>query len=197
MGLFKLRLEVNPQNFEKLDEIKARLNDFSVPFVNIISEWAQGNIKRKFARGLGAERTGVDQAPARWEPVSAAYYKQKHGPIVRGTRQLFPDWLMVKTGALMNALGRRGGFVEYVDAHRAVFGTPMDEESAAAAAGNREKRPTIFLDRTDRNMVRRELQRYLTLGENYKDVMWAMAGRKAYIMKQIKEMDIAFAGTIG
>jgi hypothetical protein len=97
----------------------------------------------------------------------------------------------------MNALGRRGGFVEYVDAHRAVFGTPMDEESAAAAAGNREKRPTIFLDRTDRNMVRRELQRYLTLGENYKDVMWAMAGRKAYIMKQIKEMDIAFAGTIG
>jgi hypothetical protein len=194
MGLFKLRLKVDPQNFDKLDEIRGRLQDFSVPFANIIAEWANGNMKRKFAKGMGAEQIGADQAPARWEPVTEAYYKQKHGPIKRGDRRLFPDWLMVRTGALMSALGTPGAFAEAVDAHRAVFGTPLDEEAAAAAAGNREKRPTVFLDRTDRNTVRRELQRYLSLGENYKDLLWQIAGRKSALKKMAMEMDFEFSG---
>ena len=195
--MFKLRLEVTPQNFEKLEEVRARLRDFSVPFAAIIAEWAQGNVRRKFAKGAGAELTGVDQAPATWQPVTEGYYKQKHGPIVRGDRKLYPDWLMVRTGALMEALGTVGGFGEYTDAHRAVFGTPLSPESAAAAAGNREKRPTIFLDRTDRAMVRRELQRYLTLGEGYKAIMWATSGSKYAALKQTREMDLNFAATVG
>ena len=196
MGLFRLRVEVNPKNVEKLDEIASRLKDFSVVFSNIIDEWATGNVKRKFARGLGAERTGIDQPPAEWKPVSQAYYRQKHGPIVRGSRTLFPDWLMVKTGTLMNALGRRGGFTEYVDAHRAVFGTPIDPDAAAAAIGNKETRPTVFFDRTDRHAIRRELQQYLSMGANYRNMMWESARRKTLIKKQIKEMDLNFSATI-
>ena len=196
MGLFKLRLETNPKGFEKLDEIRSRLRDFSVPFVSIISKWAQGNIRRKFARGAGAELTGVDQQMAQWTPVTTAYYKQKHGPIVRGARQLYPDWLMVRTGALRAALGDVGGFAQFVDAHRAVFGTPMNRESEAAAGGNKDRRPTIFLDRTDRNVIKRELQQYLTLGEGYKDIMWAIAGRQYGLKKEVKELDIAFGGTV-
>ncbi|MFA5937594.1 MAG: hypothetical protein WC822_06990 [Candidatus Paceibacterota bacterium] len=196
MGMFRLRFDINPQNFEKLDEMRARLQDFTVPFVNIIAKWARGNVRRKFARGAGAELSGVDQAPAAWLPVTLAYYKQKHGPIVRGDRPLFPDWLMVRTGALRAALGTRGAFAEYVDAHKAVFGTPLAPESAAAAAGNRESRLTIFLDRTDRGMVRRELQQYLSLGAGYKELMWNTARRKTGLRKEALQMDMDFAATI-
>lgn len=196
MGMFRLRLDINPQNFEKVDEIRARLQDFTVPFINIIAEWARENVRRKFARGAGAELTGADQAPVAWLPVTPAYYRQKHGPIVRGDRPLFPDWLMVRTGALRAALGNVGGFAEYVDAHKAVFGTPLDTESAAAAAGNRESRPTVFLDRTDRGMVRRELQRYLSLGTGYKELMWNIAGRKTGLRKEAMQMDLNFASTL-
>jgi hypothetical protein len=197
MGLFKFRLDVTPQNFEKLTEIRARLEDFSVVFSNIIDEWAKGNVKRKFARAIGGEKKGVDQIMTRWEPVSEAYYRQKHGPIVRGNRQLYPDWLMVKTGNLMNTLGTRGLFAEFIDKKRAVFGTPLNDEAEAAALGNQETRPTVFLDRTDRNVIRRELQQYLSLGENYKSLLWAMAGRKTALMKESRQLDIAFAETIG
>lgn len=197
MGLFRFRLDVNPKNFEKLDEIRSRLEDFSVVFGNIISEWAQGNVKRKFARAMGGEKMGVDQIMTRWEPVTEAYYRQKHGPIVRGNRQLYPDWLMVKTGNLMNTLGTRGLFAEFIDKKRAVFGHPLNDEAEAAAMGNIESRPTIFLDRTDHHVIRRELQRYLSMGENYKNLMWAMAGRKTALKKEMKQLDIAYAETVG
>lgn len=196
MGTFKLRLEMTPQRFEKLSEIRARLGDFSIPFANIIAEWAQGNIKRKFAKSIGAEQTGVDQSPAAWAPVTPAYYRQKHGPIVRGNRPLYPDWLMVRTGALKEALGTMGGFSEFHDNHRAVFGTPLNSEAQAAAAGNKEKRPTVFLDRTDRHMVRRELQRYLSIGENYQQFMKDIAGRKYALKKMTAELDMNFGATV-
>lgn len=197
MGMFKLRLEIDPKNFEKLEEIRARLDDFSIPFASIIAEWAEGNKRRKFAKGVGAERTGVDQTTASWQPVTESYYRQKHGPIVRGNRTLYPDWLMVKTGALMEALSTVGGFSEYKDAHRAVFGTPLNPESAAAASGNKEKRPTVFLDRTDHGVIRRELQRYLSLGEGYKQILKEISGRKYAALKQTRELNLSFSETVG
>jgi hypothetical protein len=69
-----------------------------------------------------------------------------------------------RTGALRDALASEGGFAQFVDAHRAVFGKPLDPEAAAHARYNRETRPTIFLGRADRHMIRRELQRYLNFG---------------------------------
>lgn len=195
MGMFKIQLRTTPQGFEKLGEIRARLQDFSVPFANIIKEWAKGNA-RKFERSAGAELTGADQQLTTWEPVTEAYYKQKHGPIMRGERTLYPDWLMVRTGALRAALGASGAFAEYIDAKTASFGTPLDPDAAMAASGNREKRPTIFLDRTDRGVIRREMQRYLSMGEGYKSMLRAISGGKAALMRESRELNIAFAQTV-
>lgn len=195
MGMFKLQLRTTPKGFEKLGEIRARLQDFSVPFASIIQEWAKGNA-RKFARSAGAELTGADQQLTTWAPVTEAYYKQKHGPVIRGERTLYPDWLMVRTGALRAALGTSGAFAEYISAKTASFGTPLDTDAAMAAWGNRKKRPTIFLDRTDRGVIRREMQRYLSMGEGYKQMLWAISGGKAAIMRMNKEMNVAFAQTL-
>lgn len=196
MGMFKIQLRTTPQGFEKLSELRSRLQDFSVPFANIIKEWAKGNVARKFERSSGAELTGADQQLVTWEPVTPAYYKQKHGPIKRGDRTLYPDWLMVKTGALRAALGTSGAFAEYIGAKTASFGTPLDSDAAAAAWGNRKKRQTIFLDRTDRGVIRREMQQYLSMGEGYKKLLRDIAGRKAFIMRMDKELNIAFAQTV-
>jgi len=195
MGMFKLQLRTTPKGFERLEEIRARLQDFSVPFASIIQEWAKGNA-RKFERSAGAELTGADQQLVTWEPVTKAYYKQKHGPIMRGERTLYPDWLMVRTGALRAALGDTSGFAEYVSAKMASFGTPLDPDVAMAASGNREKRPTIFLDRTDRGVIRREMQRYLSMGEGYKAALRAISGSKAALMRESWELTVAFAQTI-
>ena len=105
--------------------------------------------------------------------------------------------ILLLNGPNLNTLGTRGLFSEFIDKKRAVFGTPLNDEAEAAALGNQATRPTVFLDRTDRNVIRRELQRYLSLGENYKELMWAMAGRKTALMKEAKQLDIAFAETIG
>ena len=196
MGMFKLQLRTEPRNFEKLSEIRARLQDFSFPFANIIKEWAQGNA-RKFARGVGAESTGADQELATWEPVTEAYWYQKHGPIIFGERTLYPDWLMVKTGALMAALGNdTSGFEKFISEKIAAFGTPLNEEEAMKAKGNRAKRPTIFLDRTDRGMIRREMQHYLSLGSGYKAALKAISAGKAVLKKENKELLISFAQTV-
>lgn len=208
MGMFKLKLDITPKGFEKVAEMAARVKDFSVPFSNIIGEWAEDNARRKFAKGEGAESTGVDQAPARWEPLTAninafshegkrAYFSGLNvlTPYQRRKRkQGFEDWLMVASGSLRDALSNsEGGFAKFIDAMRVVFGTPLDPENEAKVRGNRKLRPTVFLDRTDRGMVRRELQRYLNLGENYKDLMFQAAASKMMLKKQIKEMNMEFS----
>ena len=196
MGSFKLNLVIESKNWERIAEQRARLQDFSVPFANIIKEWAQGNA-RKFARGVGAESTGADQELATWEPVTEDYWYQKHGPIIRGERSLYPDWLMVRTGALMAALGNEtSGFEKFISERIAAFGTPTSDEEAMKAAGNRAKRPTIFLDRTDRGMIRREMQRYLSLGAGYKAALKAISAGKAALQKENKELLISFAQTV-
>ena len=196
MGSFKLNLVIERKNWERIAEQRARLQDFSVPFANIIKEWAQGNA-RKFARGVGAESTGADQELATWEPVTEDYWYQKHGPIIRGERALYPDWLMVRTGALMAALGNEtSGFEKFISERIAAFGTPTSDEEAMKAAGNRAKRPTIFLDRTDRGMIRREMQRYLSLGAGYKAALKAISAGKAALQKENKELLISFAQTV-
>ena len=196
MGMFTLKLKTTPQGFERLDEIRARLEDFSVPFSNIIKEWAAGNIARKFARSVGAELTGADQQLTEWEPVTESYYRHKHGPVMRGNRTTYPDWLMVKTGALKAALGTSGAFAEYVSAKVASFGTPLDPDSAMAAWGNRKKRPSVFIDRVDRKMIERTLQQYLSMGADYKNMLREISGRKSALKQMNKELVVAFGQTV-
>jgi hypothetical protein len=167
VALFTLKVDVKTRNPQLLYELWSRLQDFSIVFANIIAEWARGN-KRKFDAARTMELIGVDQPPVAWAPVTPGYYKQKHGANVAASRRTgkllkrtmraggYPDWLMVRTGALRDALASEGGFAQFVDSHRAVFGQPLDEEAAAHARYNRATRPTIFLGRADRHMIRRE-----------------------------------------
>lgn len=196
MGSFKLQFRLTGQNLEAVEEVRARLQDFSAPFAAIVDEWAKGN-EDKFAKGKGAELTGVDQPPAFWASVSPAYYRQKHGPVLRGSRTTYPDWLMVRTGDLAASLTSPGAFSEYVDKHRVVFGTPLNQEDADKAMFNREKRPTIFLGRSDRQMVRREMSRYLSMGENYRELMFAKAGRLTALKREMQGLDMRFADAMG
>lgn len=195
MAHFTVKLSLASRNMERLDELASRLKDFTVPLSNIIGEWARGNT-RKFDAAVGAELSGADEPPTQWEPVTLAYYKQKHGPVQRGNRTMFPDWLMVRTGDLMRSLTQRGLFAEFFDATKAVFGTPLDPEEAAKASYNFAKRPTVFLGRSDRNMIRREFQDYLSLGANYKDALFAGASRRYALQKEMQILDMEFAEAV-
>ena len=191
MSNFTVNVKVVSKNTERIDELAARLKDFSVPLSNIIDEWADGNV-RKFDESRGAELSGTSIAPVEWEGVTEKYYDQKHGPVKRGSRSIFPDWLMVRTGDLMRALTTRGNFGEYFDQVKAIFGTPLDAEDAAKASYNFAKRPTIFLSESDRLMIRRNFQQYLDLGENYREMLFARAGRLADLQKEIVNLDTQF-----
>lgn len=194
MGSFKLNLVIERKNWERIAEQRARLNDFSVPFNNILTEWADGNAL-KFNSGIGAEKTGAagkNLAPATWDPVTDAYFRQKHGPIKRGSRDLYKDSLMVRTGELRAALCSRGGFAKYISEHSMAFGTPYNEEDAIKAIGNKARRPTVFLSQSDKNMIRRNLQQYLTMGGDYKAVMFAASARRYALQKEQITLDVQF-----
>jgi hypothetical protein len=167
VSLFRLQIKLQTRNAERLYELWSRLQDFSPLFANIIAEWAEGNA-RKFNAAVGAEATGVAQPPSQWEALVPGYMKRKR-------REGYPDALMQRTGALRQALTNRGAFAEFVEPHRAVFGIPLDDEAAAHARYNRDRRPTIFLGRSDRHMIRRELQRYLSFGANYREAFFSGA----------------------
>ena len=186
MGTFKLNLKF-AMRFDKCAEIAQRMRDFSIPFGEIINEWAAGNV-RKFGAGKGSESSGFsggDLTPARWEPLTEEYRRAKE-------RKGFANWLMVRTGALMDSLCNRGAFSEFMDSHRVIFGVPLDSQAADEALHNSESRPTIFLSGPDRLMIRRNLQQYLTMGGDYKAVMFAASARRYALQKEQITLDVQF-----
>lgn len=186
MGTFKLQLKYD-LDLAQVSEIAERVKDFSIPFANIIAEWAKSN-EMKFAAGKGSETSGFSGGaltPSRWEPLTVKYQFAK-------ARKGFTNWLMVRTGSLMQALTDVSGFAQFIDAHRVVFGTPLDAEDADKAMYNREKRNTIFLSESDQLMVRRELQNYISFGANYKDFLFARASKLAALRRESAQMDIGF-----
>ena len=188
MGTFKLNLKL-AMRFDKCAEIAERMKNFSIPFSNIINEWADGNVQ-KFEAARGAELTGAsggDLRPATWEPLqSLPYAREKR-------RKGFADWLMVRTGNLMDSLTNRGEFAEFISDHQTAFGVPYDEEAQAASRGNRFTRPTVFLSGPDRQMIKRNLQQYISMGEGYSSFIWARAGKLGKIQDEAYEMDLNFA----
>lgn len=195
MADFSIKTRIVTKNLSILDEVNARLKDFSIPLSNIVAQWAKGN-KRKFAAAKGKENTGAsgtDLDPAVWQPLmqslgrmsqieKRAYFewgqKDMGTPYQRWKRKHgMPNWLMVATGSLLQSLSSRGMFGEFIDNARAVFGQPLDPEDSDKARYNYKKRPTIFLSLSDRLMVKAQFQNYLNLGGNYRDLLFARAGR--------------------
>jgi hypothetical protein len=69
----------------------------------------------------------------------------------------------------------------------------MNEEEAMKAIGNHDSRPTVFLSRPNRNMIRRNLQQYLNLGADYKDIMLAKAASAYALKKEAMQLDMGFS----
>ena len=188
-GVTSFKISLFVKNDASLPEIAERAKDLSVVFDHIIGEWVAGN-ERKFGRGMGASNTGATQdtfggAETTWQALSAKYGRQKE-------REGFPDWLMVRTGDLMNAMTTRGAMAEFIENTRAVFGMPLDEEQAIKVEGNWKRRQAIFLDRNDRLMIERNVKNFMELGGDYQNILFTRGLQNVAAKNEQKRMDAEF-----
>jgi len=177
MSKIGFNVSVIVKNEAELAEVKARLENMSILFNNIIDEWATGNAG-KFNKSRGAEASGIAlDADVFWQPLTEKYKKQKH--------KTYPaDWLMVGTGDLKNSLTNKDGFIRAVTAKDAVFGMPLMLEDENKVKGNWNRRPVIFLDRSDTLMVKRNLIDWFNLGDKYKEVKFSMGLQRKAAQKE-------------
>jgi hypothetical protein len=182
---FEIRLDI--RNAQKLQELQMRMSDLSIPFENIVIEWAKGNID-KFALSAGKEASGADvDATVHWEALTEDYMKAKHaGGAAKVTKKAtlgsarysaaYPDWLMVRTGALREALSDPSSIFQSVEPTTVTFGTPTDPDLAAIVAfqlGSRQKnRQIVFLGRSDMLMIEQQLQAYFSYGPGYQSALF-------------------------
>lgn len=124
--------------------IARRARDLSPAFEEIVDQWVYGN-QAKFEAAEGGETGGVEFSTATWLGVTPKYYRQKHGPILRGSRQLYADWLMKATGQLMETMTDKDSIQRAVTATAVAFGMPANDEAAEKVLGNLSRREVIFL----------------------------------------------------
>ena len=188
-GVTSFKISLFVKNDACLPEIAERAKDLSVVFDSIIGEWVTGN-ERKFGRGMGASDTGAVQdsfsgAENNWQALTPRYARQKE-------REGFPDWLMVRTGDLMNAMTTRGATAEVIEQTRAVFGMPLDEEQAIKVEGNWNRRQAIFPDQNDRLMIERNIKNFMELGGKYQDVLFTRGLQNVAAKNEQKCIDAEF-----
>lgn len=187
-GVTSFKISLFVKNDARLPEIAERVKDLSVVFDHIVGEWVAGN-ERKFSRGMGASDTGVAQdsfgTGNQWQALSAKYGRQKE-------REGFPDWLMVRTGDLMNTMTTRDALVDVIEQTRAVFGMPLDEEQAIKVEGNWGRRQAIFLDRPDRLMIERNVKNFIDMGGDYQKILFTQGMQNVAAKNEQKRMDAEF-----
>jgi hypothetical protein len=183
-------IELMVKGAEIPEELKQRASDLSVFFENIIDEWAKHN-KSKFYQAKGAEQTGIGlDIDNFWFALTDTYRERKH-------KTFSQDWLMVATGELMITMTNPEGFMRMVTPTTAFFGTPWNEEDEMKVKGNWERRQVIFIDKTDEFMIKQNLQNYFSLGENYKNILFARGLQQSEAKRAVAKMDIDWQGTIG
>jgi hypothetical protein len=190
MGSMQFQIKIRSEGEGALCELAERLKDFSPAFANIIANWIRGN-EAKFAIGVGQEGAGVSQGgDIFWEAIAPATRKSKR-------RRGKPDALMQDSGDLKNALTSDGGVAQYFDAHRAVFGTPLDADAEAHSNCNWLSRPTIFLNKSDRLSIRREIINYINFGDNYREIMTSQGLARKEMREEVAQMDVDFGEAVG
>ena len=190
-GLISFNIRLKVTNLDQLAEISARFADMSVPFQDIIEKWAAANPK-KFEEGEGKELTGANV-----DPFTDVFWEHLTGPyIARKEKEGFPDSIMVRTGELRDALSDVNSFASAVMAQQAIFGIPNDPDVAARAFYNFEKRQTIFLGEDDLLMIKKTIQDYLSLGENYEAILFAQGMAAKALRDETAQMDVEFGGTL-
>lgn len=141
-GGFRIRVTITRPNAFALLATRL-LEGFGDLFKAIIERWQEHN-EDKFDRAQGASQSGVDfGGDVFWEPLTVDYFAAK-------TKE-YDDWLMVRDADLIESLTNPGaaGWFQEVTQRYARFGTTLPQ-----AAYNWEKRPTMFLDQWDQDMVR-------------------------------------------
>ena len=200
----KFNVKVLLTNPGMLPELQSRMADLEPAFRAIYGEWVDIN-EQKFGLSKGAEVIGADIFGEEWAALTPDYIKEKHpgGAPKRRSRKVndagyreYPDWLMVRTGALMEAMTNPDALFQMFDAQQAVFGTPNDPDLADIVmwqAGPRQKeRFVVFLSDPDINAIKRNLQDYFSMGGDFQE-MRSEAGMQAVQMeKEIESMDAGF-----
>ena len=164
-GITSFRITLAVKNDTVLPEMAARAKDLSVVYDNIANEWVAGN-SRKFDKSRGMETFSLEMAPnVWWDYLTYDYRKtnQKEG---------YKDWIMVRTGMLRKSLPSKCGINKNITPETAVFGEPFSDENKKKVKYNWETRQTIFLDKSDKHMIRRNFQDYFRLGGDYKDILF-------------------------
>jgi hypothetical protein len=190
MPALNFTIKVLMDNPETMPELEARVSDLSPAFAAIFDAWVKTNAQ-KFQQSVGAEQTGAGIFDEEWAAVTPQYYRAKHrlgSPKVtqkaaRGGKArfagAFPDWLMVRTGALREAMTNPDALFHEFDAQMAMFGLPEDPFLANLVewqAGPRQKdRFVVFLADPDRNAIEQILQDYFSLGANFASIRQAKA----------------------
>lgn len=178
-------VQVHIVNEGSLIELGYRTAHMAPAFDAIFREWAALNAQN-FEKSVGQELSGADVWGEEWAPVTAAYFKEKHS---EGTAKVtqkaskggkaryqesFPNWLMVRTGALREAMINPDALFSAIDDDQAIFGEPLDAELANIVqwqAGDRQKnRNIIFLSDPDMNAIKRIVQDYLSMGGNFAEM---------------------------
>jgi len=146
--LMTFRIRVRIDRPELIPGMVARLLDFTPAFEVIRDSWREMN-KAKFDKARDQEEVGVGfDYGIFWQPVTDEYHDTK-------MRQGYDDWLMVKDGALLDAMTEEGaeGWSERLEPTMAAFG--VDQTVVPQFGYNFEDRPVAFLDATDRLMIQK------------------------------------------
>jgi hypothetical protein len=178
-------IKLNITNPELFPELAARANDLRPAFEDIIDKWARNN-EEKFAASVGMELSGAQVDPSVfWEPLTESTSTSKR-------RRGVPDQIMVDTGELKMALEDEEGFFRATSPQEAVWGTPKSFDDELKVKFNYEKRPAIFLGLVDQKNIESDVSNYLSLGENWKDIIFARGMQNLARREESASMNMAF-----
>ena len=209
MAKLQFTVRVDVSNPGMLEELRARVDDFRPAYEAIYSEWVKVN-EDKFSAAKGRESSGADVDGEFWAALTPEYIAAKHpdgAPKRRKTKtnaqgyKEFPDWLMVRSGELMDAMTNPDALFHMFQPGMATFGTPNDPGLADIVqwqAGARQKnRPVVFLGDTDRKSIQRIVQDYLSMGGDFEAKRFALGLAAVNQESEIESMDAEFSDSVG
>lgn len=183
----KFNVRVDIKNPEVLPEMVARMGDFRPVFENVMKGWAKEN-QNKFAKARGQESSGTDVDTAtgvHWQGLKSVSIKAKR-------RKGYPDAIMHATGDLERALTDPAGFWQAMTNLSVGFGAPLASEDQDKIKYNWANRQSIFLGMADMNMIKKNVVDYLSLGEQYKEILFARGMERTSMRGEIASMDMRF-----
>lgn len=201
MANLRFNVKVYLSDPAALPELKARMADMSPAFEAIFQRWVDIN-EQKFEQARGGELGGAQIFEEFWAGLSPAYERQKHPQgapkrkVTRGGTSEFPDWLLVRTGALMEAMTNPDRLFQDIGPDTAVFGTPEDPELADIvrwqAGARQHMRNIIFLSGPDMNAIRKNIQDYLGMGGEFAQKRFTAGLQASALEREVLDMDAEF-----